>query len=338
MNVLVNGIGNIGTTVLSVLTRFRKELGIDTIYALKSTLLPWQDADLETLKDLGVVVCTAHHNPDYVHLDTVRASVHYVFDCTNNGGGLRNKALYESWPGLQGASAQGSEKHFGVPYMSGINDELIRGERFVQIVSCNTHSIAALLTTFAGTHLEALEEADFVIVRRSEDIGNHQRLVSANVVARHLDPVAGTHHSIDVLDLFATLGKTWPITSSDVTTPSQLMHGVRFHLKLKTLPDTEWIQEGIAGNPYVASSVKFDSNVIFERGRRWGFQGRIYNHAVVISNNMLCNGHHLIGWAFIPQEGNTILSTIHAFLLQTGHADTDTVMHILHADLLRREW
>ena len=47
MKVLVNGIGNIGTTVLNVLARFQDILGITQIYALKNTLHPWNQIDLD---------------------------------------------------------------------------------------------------------------------------------------------------------------------------------------------------------------------------------------------------------------------------------------------------
>lgn len=338
MNVLVNGIGNIGTTVLSLLVRYKEELNIRKIYALKNHLNPWQEADLQELQDLGVEICTKNEDNRFTFMDRVANDIHYVFDCTNNGGGMRNKAWYEKFPNLIGACAQGSEKKFGVSFMTGVNDAVIEQERFVHVVSCNTHSIASLLHTFAGYSLENLEWSDFVIVRRSEDLGNHERLVSANVVARHLDPHLGTHHSIDVLDLYKTRGIQFPVTSSDVTTPSQLMHGVRFHIVLKERPDSGFIERCMEANPFVATSRKFDSNVIFERGRRWGHQGRIYNHAVILSNNIMINERSLFGWAFIPQEGNTLLSTIHAFLLQSGQAKSTAIMDQIQCDLLRMEW
>lgn len=338
MNVLVNGIGNIGTTVLSLLVRYRQELNIDRIYALKNKVVPWQESDLHDLSELGIELYLREANGPFPAIESVMERVDYIFDCTNNGGGMRNKNWYTLFPNLKGACAQGSEKHFGTSFMSGVNDAVIANERFVHVVSCNTHSIASILQTFAGSDLRALEWSDFVIVRRSEDLGNHERLVSANVVARHLDPHLGTHHSIDVLDLFKTRGIHFPVTSSDVTTPSQLMHGLRFHLRLTETPDAHYMERCIAENPFVATSNKFDSNVIFERGRRWGHQGRIYNHAVILANNIMVNERSLFGWAFIPQEGNTLLSTLHAFLLQTNHPEAEGVMQQIQSDLLRKTW
>ena len=52
-------------------------------------------------------------------------------------------------------------------------------------------------------------------------------------------------------------------------------------------------------------------------GRRYGFQGRLYNHAIVVENQLWADGDMLRGWAFVPQEGCTILSTLAAFAHQT---------------------
>ena len=338
MNVLVNGVGNIGSTLIALLARFHSELELSTIYALKNTPKPWHAEDLEYFSSLGITICTRNKDDQFAFLDDIIDTIDYIFDCTANGGGLKNKSWYIDLPQLKGASAQGSEKDFGTSFMSGVNNEAILSKKFVHIVSCNTHSLASLLTTFTGENLEDLSEDDFVVVRRSEDIGNHQRLVSANVVARHLDDQLGTHHSIDLQHLFETKGILVQVTSSDITTPSQLMHGVRFNICFKEKRTAYELEKLINANPLVSTSVKFDSNVIFERGRRIGFQGRIYSHAVIISNNLLITPTSVKGWAFIPQEGNTILSTLHAFLLQVNHAKTSELMSTFRHQLIRKTW
>ncbi len=338
MNVLVNGIGNIGTTLLALLAQHREQLNVDTIYALKNNAMPWHEEDLAYLKQLGIVICTRKPGDTFESLEAIVDRVGYIFDCTNNGGGLKNKEWYLQLTNLVGASAQGSEKQFGVSFMSGANNDQLIGEKFAHIVSCNTHSLASLLTTFTGHNLENHQSSDFVVVRRSEDIGNHQRLVAANVIARHLDDQLGTHHSIDLRDLFETRGLKVEVTSSDVTTPSQLMHAVRFNISFKTPQTPEQIMELIEANPFVSTTTKFDSNVIFERGRRIGFQGRIYSHAIVVSNNLLISSDSIKGWAFIPQEGNTLLSTLHAFLLQTEHPAHEQVISQLQKELLMKKW
>ena len=81
---------------------------------------------------------------------------------------------------------------------------------------------------------------------------------------------------------------------------------------------------------------KFDSNRVFELGRRYGFQGRLYAHAIVVANDLLVSGRTVKGWAFVPQEGNTLLSTLEAFLLQTDHPEADAVVRELCDQLVAR--
>ena len=338
MKVLVNGIGNIGTTLICLLAEYKEQLGITDIYGFKNTPQPWQEEDLKFLRELGITICSRRTGEVLTFVDSIIDDVEYIFDCTNNGGGMRNKEWYVDLPNLKGACAQGSEKDFGISFMSGVNEGVLAGRKFAHIVSCNTHSIAALLSTLTGNDLKNHASSDFVIVRRSEDIGNHERLVSANVVARHMDDELGTHHSIDVKDLYATIEQTLEVTSSDVTTPSQLMHSVRFNVNLKKPLSKDEIHQLIFDGRYISTSVKFDSNVIFERGRRIGFQGRIYSHAIIVANNLLITPTSIKGWAFIPQEGNTLISTLKAFLIQMNNENAEEIIHLISDDLIRKKW
>ena len=83
------------------------------------------------------------------------------------GSGADLKKVYETLSGPLGFLAQGSEFGFGKMYAMGINDEaLVPGEdRFLQIVSCNTHNIAVLIKTLA-------EDADgkLALCTRSADL------------------------------------------------------------------------------------------------------------------------------------------------------------------------
>lgn len=335
MRVLVNGIGNIGGTLVNLLVKYQSILGIDEIYACKRTLNDWNQTDLDFLSDQGVKICTTSKSKEYPQLGAILPQINYIFEATANGVGVENKLRYEKLPNLMGCCAQGSEKGFGLSFMSGVNDEVIVGKKFVHIVSCNTHGSAALLRLFSGQNLENLHNADMVVVRRSEDLGNHQRLVSANVVARHLDAKVGTHHSVDVIDLFKTLNINCPLTSSDITTPSQLMHAVRFNIELKR-PENRSLNDLCSDYPLVSQTQKFDSNVVFELGRKYGFHGRIYSHAIVLSSNILKTEKSVKGWAFVPQEGNSIISTLHAYILQTKKEQG--VLNKIVDDLVRKNW
>lgn len=337
MRVLVNGIGNVGTTLISALIRYQNLLKIEKIYACKRTLNPWSRPELNILCEQGVEVCALDESSDYRPYQEVISQVEYIFETTANGVGLCNQKRYESLPGLIGACAQGSEKGFGPSFMSGVNESLITGQKLVHIVSCNTHGTAALLRLFCGEQLENLRRADMVVVRRSEDIGSHQRLVSGNVVARHLSASAGTHHSVDVIDMFEMAGIACPLTSSDITTPSQLLHSVRFEIETLEQKPID-LDSQAARYPLIALTQKFDSNAVFELGRRYGFHGRLFSHAIVVSSNILYSQNSVRGWAFVPQEGNTIISSIHAYLLQTKHPKAKEVVAEIIADLCRREW
>jgi glyceraldehyde-3-phosphate dehydrogenase (NAD(P)) len=91
-------------------------------------------------------------------------------------------------------------------------------------------------------------------------------------------------------------------------------------------------------NPFIATTQKFDSNVIFENGRRYGFNGRIFSHAILLSENMLTSDRKIKGWAFVPQEGNSLISTLHAYILQLNFANETSILAKIQADLLRKKW
>ena len=336
MNILVNGIGNIGTTLLNIILRYKNDLEINKIYAIKNQFNSWNKPEIEILQEKGIKICS--NNENFTDFEHIKDKINYVFDSMTNGFGIKNKIWYNKLPNLVGASAQGSEKKFGISFMSNVNNSQLKNQRFAHIVSCNTHSLASILKTFCGKNLQNLQKADFVIVRRSEDLGNHSRLVSANVVSRHLDSNLGTHHSIDLIDLYQTINKKIEVSSSDITTPSQLMHSVRFNIILKNGINQDEIKELIKKNDFVSQTSKFDSNIVFELGRKYGFLGRLYSHSIIVKNNILINKNEIKGWAFVPQEGNTILSTIHAFLLQTNNKKSDEIMQKVKTNLLRKEW
>ena len=334
MKVLINGVGNIGTTLACLLFDFKTDLDISEVIVYKNLMQPWKQIDLEILSAKGIKVITSDDEP----YSKVIKTIDYIFETTANRIGLKNKSLYEKCESLIGVCAQGSEKGFGIPFMSGLNDDMLLNQKFVQIVSCNTHGAASLLQTICGKDLANLVDSDFVVVRRSEDLGNHERLVSANVVARHLSQVTGTHHAIDVKDMYNSMNINCNITSSDITTPSQLMHATRFTIQTNTKLDLDTFNQLITKNNFISTSTKFDSNLIFELGRRYGEYGRIYNHVIVLNNNLLFTENGVKGWAFVPQEGNSVISTIHAFLLQTNTPNSVVKMNVIKNTLLKKQW
>lgn len=325
MNILINGLGNIGTTLLNIVMEYKELLKVDKIYALKNVPKTWEENRYVKLKSKGILLIGP------ADLYRIKDDIAFVFDTTSNGLGTKNRDFYSSIPNLFGAVAQGSELNFGVPYMAGVNDSVIEDNRFITIVSCNTHGILSVIQHYTNNDFNKIHSADFVIVRRSEDIGNHERLVSGNVVARNRSNY-GTHHANDAAALLETINIKLDILSSDITTPSQLLHGLRFNLKLKEAVEVE-------SNPssLISHTEYFDSNRIFEIGRRDSFQGRLYSHSIIVSNNIIKKKDRIVGWAFIPQEGNTLLSTIKAFLIKTCPNDFNHIFHKITEELIIRK-
>lgn len=312
IGVLVDGVGNIGTTLLQVLTAHTELLGIGEVYAHKASVQPWDQPQLRRIKGLGVVLVGDHGS---ARLADVADEVDYVFDAGRPGGAVSRRSAYDGWARLRGASAQGTEHDFGAPYVHGL---ALPAERWTHVPSCNTHAALAILQTLADGELSEIVSADFVVARRSEDIGQHERLVAGNVVARHLNPVLGTHHAIDADAVLQQLGVHLPMQSSDITTPSQFLHASRFSVRLRSEIAADAVVARIERNPLVGTTRIFDSNKVFELGRRFGLGGRLYNQAIFVVENLLVKGDTVSGWVLVPQEGNTILSTLGAYVLRCG--------------------
>lgn len=336
MNVLVVGLGNVGTTLLATLLEWRKELAVSGIFVARRRVPPWETDAMAAFEQRGVTICTSE--PDsYPNVTEITSDIQFVFHCGPNKSALKARSTYDQWPTLVGAVGQGSEKGFGPSFMSGAFPESIDGARFVHVVSCNTHGLTSVLRWAAGNRLEHLKKADAVIVRRSEDLCHHERLVGGPVVARHRSAQYGTHHAVDVIDLFAQNGIQAHVTTSDITTQGQLLHSLRFQVILDRPVDQDQLLARLAKQQWLGKTSVFDGNRVFEKGRRFGFQGRLFSHAIVVANNLLIDGCTVSGWAFVPQEGNTIGSTIEAFLRQTQHPMVDAVVRDVRQKLVQRQ-
>ncbi|MEM7262846.1 MAG: hypothetical protein AAF488_12715, partial [Planctomycetota bacterium] len=244
-----------------------------------------------------------------------RASV--VIDCTPSGAGLENRKMhYDAANHVKGFLAQGSEFGFGKMYARGINDEaLVAGEdRFIHVVSCNTHNLSALVKCFAledgGT--DNLESADFVCIRRANDVSQAGSFCPSPEVGKHGDAEFGTHHARDASHLFQTLGYDLRnLYSSACKVNSQYMHTVRFHIRVKNPTSTEQLLERVAADDKLALTFKRSANQIFSFGRDHGFFGRILNQTVIPQEALTVrDGHDIYGFCFTPQDGNSLLSSV----------------------------
>ena len=246
-----------------------------------------------------------------------RATV--VIDCTPAGN--ENKKQYEKISGPSGFLAQGSEFGFGKMYAMGINDEaLIPGEdRFLQIVSCNTHNIACphhdpRRPTTRGQRL--LTKGRFVCLRRANDVSQDSGFAPAPSAGKHDDPEFGTHHARDAAALLSTLGWHPPIFSSAMKLNTQYMHSLWFDMELSAADDAASRSLAkLRANRRIALTERRSSNQIFSFGRDHGYYGRILSQAVVSAPTVSVKGdREIIGFCFTPQDGNSLASSIRAAL------------------------
>ena len=165
MKIAVVGLGNIGTTLAGLLAAHRELLGVSQLRLVKCFPAAWDAPDLERLQAGGVEVALA---PDERARHAALREADYVFDCRVRGAPEADRTFYESLAGV-GVCAQGSELAFGIPFVAGVNDSALEGQRLVHVASCNTHATSTLLRLVGGPHLDDLEDADLVVVRRSED-------------------------------------------------------------------------------------------------------------------------------------------------------------------------
>jgi glyceraldehyde-3-phosphate dehydrogenase (NAD(P)) len=323
----VVGTGTIGEPLIGLFADFKKYLGIDEITFHKRTPMTTERAKVNHLLQRGAKLAA---DPDKVadfealghtvsfeaHEALERATV--IIDCTPAGN--ENKKLYETLSGPQGFLAQGSEFGFGKMYAMGINDEaLVPGEdRFLQIVSCNTHNIAALVRTLGddgngGGGL--LERGRFVCMRRANDVSQDSGFSPAPSAGKHDDKEFGTHHARDAAALLATIGWKPRIFSSAVKLNTQYMHTLWFDMEFTRPVSRQDAMDRLRANKRIALTEKRSANQIFSFGRDHGYYGRILSQAVVAAPTVAVNGdHELVGFCFTPQDGNSLASSIYAAL------------------------
>jgi glyceraldehyde-3-phosphate dehydrogenase (NAD(P)) len=278
-----------------------------------------------TFEELG-------HTPKYETMEAIeRATV--VIDCTPVGNEMKDE-FYKSATGPIGFMAQGSEYGFGKMYARGINDEaLVPGDdKFLHIVSCNTHNIAVLIKALAmdSDGSNHLSDGRFLCMRRANDISQDSGFIASPVVGGHSDERFGTHHARDAHDLFSTLGYDLNIHSSAIKLNTQYMHSLHFSLTLDRDIDMAEIHDRLDENTRIATTHKKSANQVFSFGRDHGYYGRILSQAVVALETLAVrNGNEIVGFSFTPQDGNPLLSTIAAMLWYLDRSTMDERINIL---------
>ena len=321
------GTGTIGEPLIGLFTDFRDRMGVDEVTFHKRTPLTSDRARLNHLMERGAhLAVDSDRAADFEELGhevsfeaeeaLSRATV--VVDCTPAGNQNKERS-YQELSGPQGFLAQGSEFGFGKPYARGVNDECLDPEedRYIQVVSCNTHNITTLVKTICddGDNGYNLQRATFVCMRRANDITQVDEFVPAPSVGKHDDPEFGTHHARDAYCLFETLGQDLDLFSSAVKLNTQYMHSIWFQLVLDRDITLEEVVERLRANHRVALTDKQQANLIFSFGRDHGYYGRILSQTVVVVPTLMVRrGREVVGFCFTPQDGNSLLSSVAAAL------------------------
>ncbi|UCH09226.1 MAG: hypothetical protein JSU61_08265 [Fidelibacterota bacterium] len=320
------GTGTIGEPLIGLLSDYSGQLGIDEITFNKNTPLTGDRSKVSDLIRRGARLSVSPEavdgfksiglDPDFTSEEAVeRASV--IIDCTPKGSGHKNKLdYYDQFRGnTLGFVAEGSETGFGKMYARGINDTaLVHGEdQFIQVISCNTHSMAVLIQTLAlQDHPDDnLAAGRFVIIRRANDISQDSAFIPSPQVGKHVDETYGSHHARDCAGLFATKGLDLNLFSSAMKVNSQYMHVVHFSLTVKEPTTPQKVIDQLDANDHIALTEKSTANQVFSFGRDHGHYGRILNQVIVaVPTLQVRGGHEIIGFAFTPPDGNSILSSI----------------------------
>jgi glyceraldehyde-3-phosphate dehydrogenase (NAD(P)) len=321
------GTGTIGEPLIGLFLNLREQLELDEITFHKNRPLLGDRAKVNNLMRRGARLVVAAETmrdfeklgmqPTYEIQEALEQAT-VVIDCTPDGVANQHKVdWFQHMPTTAGFLAQGSETGFGKPYARGINDEaLVPGaDRFIQVVSCNTHNLAVIAETLA-LHDEApdnLREGRFVCMRRSSDISQEKSFIAAPDAGKHKDPTFGTHHAYDAWRLFNTRGLDLNLFSSAIKLNTQYMHSIWFNLKVQRPVTLDEVIGKLEANKYVALTEKTMANPIFSFGRDHGFFGRILNQTVVsVPTLTVRDGHEITGFCFTPQDGNSLLSSIAA--------------------------
>ena len=334
-NILIIGTGTIGEPLIGLLADFKKKLKLSEVMFHKRTPLSDEVSKVKSLVKRGAKLVINQdkfkdfenlgHKPQY-NFDKAYKKADVVIDCTPAGNQHKEKHYAKTLSKKKKIFiAQGSEKGFGIPYAYGINDTALREapSQFVQVVSCNTHNISCLLRTVTPDHLDLLA-ADFVCIRRANDISQDCSFLPSPSVGKHSDASFGTHHARDAFDLFMTMHKPLNIHSSAMKVNTQYMHVIRFDMQVKGTVTKEDLLRSFKENKFIALTEKTSANKVFSFGRDHGYYGRIFNQTVISAPSLAAVSQggttRITGFCFTPQDGNSLLSSV-AAAMKAIHGD-----------------
>ncbi|HWS71292.1 MAG TPA: hypothetical protein VN605_04230 [Thermoanaerobaculia bacterium] len=336
----VVGTGTIGEPLIGLFTDFKDKWNIDEVTFHKRTPNPDDRATVNHLINKGakLVVDEAArgefeklgHTVTFTTEEALQRST-VVADCTPAGNENKEK-YYNQYSGPRGFLAQGSEFGFGTPYARGINDEIQSADnRFVQIVSCNTHNISVLLKTIGTSEGKlSIDTGRFVCMRRANDVSDTKSFLAAPQAGKHDDAEFGTHHARDAHHLFGTLGEKLNLYSSAIKINTQYMHTLWFDLELGFDTTLDEVKSALRANARVACTNKRAVNQIFSFGRDHGYFGRILSQTVVpLPTLAVPHPRKVVGFCYTPQDGNSLMSSIAATLRYLDESKLDENMEVL---------
>lgn len=342
----VIGTGTIGEPLIGLFTDFKTKWGIDEVTFHKRTPAPNDRAMVNHLiaRGAGLVAdesardefARLGHRVSFTAEEALeRATV--VVDCTPAGNDNKQH-YYERIKGPKGYIAQGSEFGFGKPYAYGINDDAQSpDDRYVQVVSCNTHNISVLLKTLASVDGKVnLTAGRFVCMRRANDVSDVKSFIAAPEAGKHDDPEFGTHHARDAYHLFQTIGEKLNLYSSTIKLNTQYMHTLWFDLDIKHETTLEEVRAALRNNARIACTTKRAVNQIFSFGRDHGYFGRILSQTVVpIATLAVPSKNKIVGFCYTPQDGNSLLSSVAATLRYLDEPSLDERLEVLRPYIFR---
>ncbi|MBU0707054.1 hypothetical protein KKG41_01645 [Patescibacteria group bacterium] len=325
----VVGTGTIGEPLIGMLCEFGKKLGFGGVSFSKKQPLTSDRPKVKALKGRGARFAVeqeqmaafqeAGMKPD-LSVQEALAGATVVIDCTPHGN-AHKESFYKPMAGeTAGFIAQGSEAGFGVPYARGINDSvLVAGDtKFIQVVSCNTHNLLALVDTLALRDKDSanLVDGKFVLIRRANDVSQDKKFIPAPQAGVHDNERFGTHHALDAHSVFSTLDYDLPLFSSAMKVNTQYMHSMHFTIRLRETITREEVVARLTANPRIALTEKTTANSIFSFGRDQGYYGRLLCQTVVSIPTLHVrhvDGYtEVTGFTFTPQDGNSLKTSLAA--------------------------
>ncbi len=320
------GTGTIGEPLIGLLCDYQKQLGIDEVTFSKNSPLKDDRSKVLDLVERGARLCVKDGleknfkklgmDPDLESIEAINRAM-VVIDCTSKGIAIENKNNFYTklQNNVKGFLAQGSEEGFGKKYARGINDTaLLPKDKFIQVVSCNTHNISSITNTIGlSSDPENLIEGKYVCIRRANDISQSFNFIPSPQVNPHTDDNYGSYHAADAAGLFSTIGLDLNLFSSAMRVNSQYMHVLWFNIKVKEPTTLSEVKEKLYNSKLISLTNKNLTSTVFSFGRDHGHFGRIMNQSVVVEQTLhVRNDHEITGFCFTPQDGNSILSSISA--------------------------